>query len=274
MISLRKLVGTFVVGTARYVTHGSGNIESAYNIVAAFGFLWGMTMKSVKILGIDEVIYAPAKSKLVPIPLLMTTTEIAVKEDFKPKLGDVVVDVGSYIGRYALIASKLVGDSGRVIGIEPNPENFAILDYNIRKSHSTNMEAFCVAASNHEGVMKLYLGESGGWTSIFRSGSGGWKAEFHLSDRFIEVPCVPLDNFLKEHEVEIVDWMKIDVEGAEAEVLEGITNILQKSEKLNLIIELHPLTNQEKVSTILNSCGYRIQNLSSPSSFYHILASK
>jgi FkbM family methyltransferase len=62
----------------------------------------------------------------------MTRHEDVIIEYFRPKEGDMVVDIGAHIGRYTIIASKRVGANGKVIAIEANPSNFEMLKRNIQ----------------------------------------------------------------------------------------------------------------------------------------------
>jgi FkbM family methyltransferase len=235
-----------------------------YDRVADLGFLWTMLMNSVRFLGVDAIIFAPAKSRLVPVPLIMTTSEKCVKDVFRPKEGDVVVDVGAYIGRYALIASKRVGKSGKVIVLEPDPKNFEIVKYNVQVNQLDNVVLLCVAASNREGIIRLYQGDSGGWSS-----------SFVVTGKHVDVPCTTLSALLEKLGIEKVDWMKVDVEGAELAVLEGSISLLQRSKNLKLIVEIHSRDcDEKKVISLLERSGYQVRNLEPIGEEYHILASK
>lgn len=220
-------------------------------------------MHSIQSLGFDEIILAPSKSRLVPVPLFMTTSEQCVKDVFRPKEGDVVVDVGTYIGRFTLIASKCVGKSGKVIGVEPNPENFEIVRRNVQMNQSTNVVLLNAAASNREGILRMYKGPAGGWTTIQP-----------ISDRFFDAPCIKLDTSLEKLGIEKVDWMKIDVEGAGLLVLEGSARILRRSEDLKLIVEIHTWTDEAKIIDLLEQYGYRARRLEPIAKIYHIMATK
>jgi FkbM family methyltransferase len=245
------------------MTRGSGNVETMYDRVADLGFLWTALMSFVRFLGVDEVIFAPAKSKLVPVPLFMTTSEKCVKDVFRPEEGDVVVDVGAYIGRHTLIASKRVGKSGKVIAIEPDPKNFEILKHNVQANQLTNVVLLSVAASNREGFVRLYLGDSGGWSS-----------SFVVTGKQVDVPCSTLDALLEKLGIEKVDWMKVDVEGAALAVLDGSTRLLRRSRNLKVIVEIHPNVCEERqVISLLERSGYQVRNLEPLGEMpYHIQA--
>jgi len=94
-----------------------------------------------------------------------TTREDEIVEHFRPKEGDIVVDVGAHIGRYTIIASKRVGESGKVIAIEAHPGNFEMLNRNVKLNKLTNVTALNYAVYSKESKLKLYVpGEESGFT--------------------------------------------------------------------------------------------------------------
>jgi len=119
------------------MTRGS-SVEKVYDYIARLGFLWVVLIRAVLLLRIDRVILAPAGSKLVPIPLYASSSERSVQDVFKPKAGDVVVDVGTYLGRYTLIGSDYFGDAGLVIGIEASLHNYQITKRNVEINKAKN----------------------------------------------------------------------------------------------------------------------------------------
>jgi len=174
----------------------------------------------------------------------MTIREDDIIENFQPKDGGIVVDLGAHYGRYTLIAAKRVGSKGKVIAIEADPKNFDMLNKNIKLNElSENVTTFNYAASSNKSKVKLSIPEekkSAGHTiysSIIPSRAP--------TEKFIEVNANTLDNLLYENEISVeqVDWIKIDVEGAELEVLRGATNILSKSKDIALLIEIHDIGN-------------------------------
>ncbi|MDQ3975375.1 MAG: FkbM family methyltransferase, partial [Thermoproteota archaeon] len=68
----------------------------------------------------------------------MTVREEEIIEHFRPCIGDIVVDIGAHIGRYTLIAAKRVSLNGKVIAIEANPDNFEMLNRNVKLNQLTN----------------------------------------------------------------------------------------------------------------------------------------
>jgi FkbM family methyltransferase len=169
----------------------------------------------------------------------MTIREDEIIELFTPKEGDVVIDIGAHIGRYTIISSKRVGANGKVVAIEANPSNFKMLNRNIKLNQLTNIISLNNAVYSKETKVKLYLpGEELGHTTYNTVMSDRAKNE----DKFIEVSANTLDYFLQLKGITDVNWIKIDVEGAEFEVLKGASNVLSKSKDIALLIEIHNLS--------------------------------
>ena len=194
----------------------------------------------------------------------MTGHEDEVEEHFSPKYGEIIVDVGAHIGHYTIISSKRVGPNGKVIAIEAHPDNFEMLNRNIKLNKLTNVIPLNYAVYSKETKLKLYLPvEESGFTiyntiMVNRTASEG---------KFIEVNANTLDNLLLQQQNGIshpsINWIKIDVEGAEFEVLKGATNILSKSKDIALLIEVHNLhggTNlYRQIVEFLNVYNFKIE---------------
>ncbi len=131
--------------------------------------------------------------------------------------GMTVVDVGANIGYYALLASRLVGPSGRVVAIEPNSENCRLLLTSLAAQGAENVELLAVACSTEVGwaYFSSHVGSNGGFIPnddlVRRPGT--------------VVPVFPLDALVEGH----VDFLKLDVEGAEALVVAGAQELLTVS---------------------------------------------
>ena len=187
-----------------------------------------------------------------------------IERNFSPKEGDVVIDVGAHIGPYTLKASKRVGLNGKIIAIEADPENFDILNRNIQLNKLTNVIALNYAAYSKEDKIRLYLlkGKESSYTkynTVMTDRAGNEK-------RFVEVQANTLDYLLQSNGIkhEQVNWIKIDVEGAEFDVLKGAKDILSKSNNISLLIEIHNLalhntTLYEPIKEFLNSYNFKIE---------------
>lgn len=156
------------------------------------------------------------------LDLLSPTHEPLTSAWFQVKKGDVVVDAGAHIGRYALMAAK---HASQVIAIEPDPSNFSLLEANVKLNGFSNVQTFPLALSNRRGPRLLYLGDrpSTGTSSLepewgrpISSGTQGtWQVE-----------CDTLDRIVDSLGLKVIDWLKIDVEGHEVFVLEGAQSTL------------------------------------------------
>jgi FkbM family methyltransferase len=197
------------------------------------------------------------------IPMMTTHEYDNIERNFTTKEGDIVIDVGAHIGPYTLKASKRVGLNGKVIAIEADPENFDILNRNIQLNKLTNVIALNYAAYFKEDKIRLYLlQEESSWTkyntvNTVRAGN---------EKKFVEVKANTLDYLLQANGIkhEQVNWIKIDVEGAEFDVLKGAKDILSKSKDISLLIEIHNLTTHnttlyEPIKEFLNSYNFKIE---------------
>lgn len=150
---------------------------------------------------------------------------------FDVKRGDVVLDVGAHIGRYTLIAAKR---ASRVVSIEPDPSNFAMLESNIRLNNFSNIVPLRLAVSSSPGRRRLFLAGGGDSGTSSLEPSWSWILDTGLERRHIEVECETLDLLVSSLGVEHIDWLKIDVEGHEIDVLEGAKATLARTGKIIL----------------------------------------
>lgn len=126
------------------------------------------------------------------------------KENLKP--GDCIADVGANIGYYTLLFSHFVGDTGKVVAFEPSPSAFTRLAKAVRGLK--NVELCNKGIHSRRDTLRLYSQRKGD-----SMGSMVYKRGKHYS----EVPVIPLRDFPEDF-----TWAKIDVEGAELEVLRGM----------------------------------------------------
>ena len=147
--------------------------------------------------------------------------------------GMVVLDVGAHVGYYSLLAARQVGPTGKVHAFEPEPSNHQLLLENIQRNGYTNVVALKQAVLNQVGPTTLFLTAlDNGRHSAYRHG---------LPERgSIEVDGTTLDAFLASIPDRGVDLVKLDVEGAELAVLEGMGELIQESSELKLIMEFSP----------------------------------
>jgi len=176
---------------------------------------------------------------------------------FKP--GMTFIDVGANKGDFSLIASKIAGIEGKVLSFEPEPDNCSWVRKSIEMNNYTNIQLFDLALGDSNGKAKLYIGEKSGWHSLVPDQTGRGMGE-------IEVTTRTLDSLLEEIECPAVDMIKIDVEGAELEVLYGAEKTLSNNENLILLIDLHPHLGVDPVAVcdMLMGFGFLIHSMGTP----------
>lgn len=178
-----------------------------------------------------------------------------VMQFFAPKEGDVVVDVGAHIGRYTITSAMRVGPGGKVISIEAAPDNFEMLNRNIRLNKLTNVLPLNCAAYSRGAKIKLY--EPSADFSIYNTIMQGRTSG---GDRYVEVDANTLDSILNEIGIAKVDWIKIDVEGAEFEVLKGSASTLSSNQDIALLVEVHDIQDSnhyKNIAEFLYSYGFK-----------------
>jgi len=166
----------------------------------------------------------------------------AFRDHYEPELlylervlspGKVFVDAGANFGIYTLLASKIVGEAGRVISFEPSSRVFPVLRRNIALNGFKNVLAFHVALTDKPGRARLYYHAAVGCDSL------GKDASFEQDARAEDVSTESLDNVLKQSSVGRVDVIKMDVQGAEELALRGAIEIVTSTRPV-VIFELFP----------------------------------
>ena len=179
--------------------------------------------------------YLASPGSYPPVNMAMAKYEPGTTRLFEEmvKPGMVVIDIGAHVGYYTLLAAKLSGPKGRVYAFEPDKDNHALLLKNIGLNGYDNVVAAQIAMSDRVGNSTLYL------TAL----DSGRHSMYHhgLPERGeATVETTTVDSFLESEGWPSVDLIKIDVEGAEPAVLDGMTRMLEESGKLKLIVELNP----------------------------------
>jgi FkbM family methyltransferase len=154
--------------------------------------------------------------------------------------GDVFVDVGANIGFFSTLAARLVGPSGRVVAFEPHPGARAILEQAISANGCESIvEIIAAAVGAAEGRTSLFLSVDSvlSTTDPARAPSHGYP--FTQS---IDVPRVTLDGWFRDHGdlAGRIALVKIDVEGTEADVIEGMREMLAACPRAAIAIETSP----------------------------------
>jgi FkbM family methyltransferase len=153
--------------------------------------------------------------------------------------GMTVLDIGAHHGLYTLLASKLVGAQGRVIAFEPSPREARRLAGHIRVNGCRNVrfEACALADENKEGELFVVDGFRD-WGNSLRPPALG--EAIHT----MKVPIRRLDEVLAERNIEQVDFIKLDAEGAELAILQGARSFLQRARRPIILAEVQDARTQ------------------------------
>lgn len=160
----------------------------------------------------------------------------------------VFVDIGAHVGKYTVALGNKIGRSGKIISIEPEKENFTLLKKNVALNKLTNVYLLNVACAGQDGEATLYVHKDYPTLNSFYINRGPSQ---------IKVKTVKLDTIIQNLNINRVDLMKIDVEGAEVDVIQGSSDILKRHHP-RIIFEVFDSENLEKIDNILCKFNYKI----------------
>lgn len=174
------------------------------------------------------------------------------------RTGMTVYDIGTYIGFFTLLLSRAVGDTGRVIALEPNPETYRRLLRNLRLNRRENVQTLMLAAADKSG------------REIFQTAKNNLAPEAHLVASAtvpepdpapkVEVETVALDDLIFDRGFPRPDLLKIDVEESETRVLAGMTRILEECQPV-VVCETHSGEASREAAQALRRYGYSLIDL-------------
>ena len=184
-----------------------------------------------------------------------------VRETLKP--GMTFVDVGANWGYFTLLAAGLVGGSGQVLAIEPDPRLVEALSENVTRGALAQVTVLALAAGEEVGTLTLAgydeKEENFGLSRIIPNGNG--------SRQTFEVRADSLDNILAARNVSEIDLLKMDIEGAEGLAIAGLKHSLAEHKVKRLLLELHPAqlmelgSHHQQITNQLEAAGYKGWNI-------------
>ena len=147
--------------------------------------------------------------------------------------GDIVIDIGAHVGYYTLLMAQLVGENGKVYSFEPDPVNFQLLKKSVEINGFENVVLIQKAVSNITDKVKLFLGDDD--SAINRI----YDAKLGDAKESIDVESVTIDEYFKEND-ELVNFIKIDSEGSEIKIINGMKQFLSRNQELVMMTEFFP----------------------------------
>ena len=148
---------------------------------------------------------------------------------YKPKKGDVIIDIGAGIGEEVIVFSRMADVDGQVYAIEANPELFPLLQQVKERNKLINVQIFNIAINAMDEAVTIVLDQES-----FKSGTLGNDQK---SGKSYKVPGLRFDSFAKENKIDKINFLKVNIEGAERFVIESIGDYIRKVE--NVAISCH-----------------------------------
>jgi len=190
--------------------------------------------------------------------------------------GYTVFDIGANIGELTTIFSKFCGSSGQVHSFEPTPNTYKRLVNSVNNLNIQNCLANNMAVSNKTGTINfnIYEDRYASWNTIANRPleKYGINIENPLS---IEVKSITVDDYCNQNDIKYIDLLKIDVEGAELDVLNGCERMfMQKKIKLcvfefgQTIFDMG--TTIEEIKSFFSKVRYEVRNISQGQQLYPV----
>lgn len=173
------------------------------------------------------------KSKTARLTILTgenePSTTALIEKELKPGMN--ILDLGANFGWFTLISSKIVGKTGHVYALEPDPNLIRTLKDNVKLNDLDNVSYFPLAASNKSGTAKLSLNASYPTRNRVESKT--------LFENCIDIDTISIDEFCEQNDVK-VDFIKMDIEGSEVKAFEGMKKTFLNNPKIKMIVEFNP----------------------------------
>ena len=206
-------------------------------------------VRSKLIISIGRIIHSFSKSDFVEIEGRKMFTQnndglaLSIFKIYEPnqteivkkyvRKGDIVIDIGAHVGYYTLLMAQLVGKNGKVYSFEPDPVNFQLLKKSVEINGFENVVLIQKAVSNITDKVKLFLGDDD--SAINRI----YDAKLGDAKESIDVESITIDEYFKEND-ELINFIKIDSEGSEVKIINGMKQFLSRNQELVMMTEFFP----------------------------------
>jgi FkbM family methyltransferase len=146
--------------------------------------------------------------------------------------GQVMLDIGANVGLYTALGGSIIGRTGRIFAFEPDPQSLEFLHKTVKANYLVNTTVVGAAASNKNGSANLYVTKSNrGDNRLYPN---------DLSIGSLPIKTMKLDDYLEGQNIRQVDVIKIDVQGFEGQVVEGLLATLKRSFGVKILMEFWP----------------------------------
>jgi FkbM family methyltransferase len=168
-----------------------------------------------------------------------------------------VLDIGAHHGLYSLLASKCIGSAGKVIAFEPSPRERRLLARNLRLNFSSNVrvESYALGSSHSKADLFLVEGGEDGCNSLR-------PPDVSATTKTVSVDVISLDDYLLNGGIGQIDFVKLDVEGGEREVLRGAKTLINGASRPIFFVEVQDVRTRPwgypayEIVRLLDRAGY------------------
>ena len=171
--------------------------------------------------------------------------------------GDIVIDIGAHIGLMAVVLGKRIGENGKIYSFEPTPYSFTVLKKTIRLNKLEKIiTPINQAVAATSGSIEFNANKENVSNSIV-------SYDYNSGHQKMTVTTISVDEFVKQQQLSRLNFIKIDAEGVELDVLKGAKETLLQFD-LKMILALHPLAvaakgdTMEEIYDTLTTWGYKI----------------
>ena len=214
--------------------------EFIYTVILKPRLLKALTNKILLFIIPKQVVIPEGVVVLNPKdPVVSGALTLGVYEKFETALvrehlkqGMTVLDIGANVGYYTVIFAKLVGGRGKVIAFEPDTDNFSFLESTIKANGFRNVFSHLTAVGDTNGEIKLYKSPDNLADHRIYS--------FPESNESIITPLVTIDDFVRKERIGKIDFIKMDIQGAEGRALKGMLETLKSQSSLTIFTEFWP----------------------------------
>jgi FkbM family methyltransferase len=242
-ISVRQVLGLFALNLAA---------KNRFTLIAWVYLVHGYKLKGIKIKG--NTAFYSHDGYIVELPTdgigaILEIFQGGVYDRLIKPGGGIVIDVGSHIGSFAIKSARA---ANKVIAIEPEPANFQNIVRNIARNKIENIYPVRQALSNEIGIAQFNVSKASACHSLV----------YKVGDETIPVKVNTLDNLLLDMGIEEpIDFIKIDAEGAEINVLKGAHKTLKHTSKVSVAAYHTTATGEAEIGTVMRillDAGFKI----------------
>ena len=225
---------------------------TTYEVVGLFGLEGEISLKEC-----DYDSYAKRAYNVAPgngkTNILAVYNEIVCSKTYHNEWvdveeGDVVVDIGFNYGLFSTVSMKK--NPKRIIGFEPNPK---LVDFFKKNYFGKKIELHNLAVSNTDSTVSFYENGDSAMSTIVENINQNYRVNT------LEIDAININTLVKKYNLDVIDYLKVDCEGAEIGIFEEFDIEYLKNNVRKIAIEFHDLLNSHNVQQLINKKERRRQ---------------